>query len=68
MLRIKECTVSNAATTDSLTLVEAIVVDKDVQAVNMRLYMCDFAVLGSEDELEWEIERLEAAPLPPPLG
>jgi len=51
-----------------LTLVEAIVVDKDVQAVNMRLYMCDFAVLGSEDELEWEIERLEAAPLPPPLG
>ena len=34
----------------------------------MRLYMYDFAVLGSEDELEWEVERLEAAPLPPPLG
>jgi hypothetical protein len=32
----------------------------------MRLFMCDFVVLGSEDELEWEVARLEAAPLPPP--
>jgi hypothetical protein len=36
------------------------------------LYICSYicAILrfsGGKDELEWEVERLEAAPLPPPL-
>jgi hypothetical protein len=35
LLRVKEYTVLNAVTTDSSTLIEAIIMDKDIQAAKM---------------------------------